>query len=77
MRAVVIGGPGGQLNVLSADHWAGIRTGHTRIVDRKRGRVTILSDRYRSWHPLFTFDPSRASVDAAYRSVFRRFALES
>lgn len=78
MRTIVLGGPGGRLNAIPAEHWRAIQSGNPRIVKRDgRGRLyaLMLNDSCKSWRPLFTFDTSRASVASAYSAVFRRFEL--
>lgn len=76
-RAVVLGGPGGYLTVMSLWQWQRIRAGQTRIETVRNGRRTVLylNDHMRGWVPLFTFRPERASVDAAQLAALRRFEL--
>lgn len=77
MRTIVLGGPGGRLNAIPAEHWRAIQSGNPRIVKRdERGTYAlIVNDSCKHWRPLFTFDASRASVATAYSAVFRRFEL--
>ena len=78
-RYVVLGGPGGNLTAIPLWQWRAVLAGRRRVLWRERSsgavRILALNDARKRWIPLYTFDPRRASIDAAILTALRRYRL--